>query len=302
MLNAIILPARDEGEEVKLTISDVANEFDFVCVVDDGSLDDSCKNLPDNVDIVRNSVSKGPAFCRNCAFLYDVDCYVFADAHIRIKTGSLRDMCNKAIEKNSIMCASVTPLGGKREWIGYGGFLIRRNESIGISYVRGTPKERFSRITGLIGACYAVPSNIFRLIGGWPKTYCWGYNEQALSFAANMFGIAMYNDRDTLIAHKYKHHFNYKVRRTDTIVNRWIIHYLFFEMVNWEGYWKPIFEREHPRRSIRKAKELIATQEVQQARSAIQSKKVINDSQFFSLLNVEGRNMFFADRRVDGCR
>ena len=295
MKTAIILPARNEGAEVALTIESVKDEFDSICVVDDSSQDGSCDSLPGHVDLVRNRAVQGPAFCRNQAFLYDVDCFVFADAHIRQHQGSLRQLCETALEKNAIMNASVMPLEGKRQWVGNGGRMTFDGECIDIKYNMGM-SDGIGRVGGLIGACYAIPSNIFRHLGGWPETVSWGYNEQALTIAAAMMGVPMYCDPSMIIKHKFKKVFNYSLRKTDTLVNRWLVHYLFFSEATWRGYWEPIFRAKHPERTIRCARKLLKTQAVIDARAKIQAKKVIDDDQFFKLLESGG---FAANRGLD---
>jgi len=297
MKTAIILPARDEGQEVADTIESVKTHVDQICVVDDASRDKSCDHLPKFVDVIRNGVAKGPAFCRNCAMLYDdFDCYIFSDAHVRVDEGSLRDFCALAIEKNAILNAAIRPLGGQRSWTGYGGCMVDNGDCIKLTY-NMIQQEDCKRITGLIGAFYAIPRNIYRVMCGWPKTISWGYNEQALSMTAAFLGIPIYCDKTTVIRHKFKKRFNYPCHMSDTHVNRWIVHYLLFSEPTWRGYWQPIFAKKHSHKARNKARKELKNKELIAARQSMQAHKAIDDDQFFDILRTGG---FSASRSRDG--
>ena len=303
---SIVLPARDEGDEVAATIASVrAGGVDQVLVVDDASRDGSCLglDLSGGTVLVRNTMARTPSYCRNTgAGLSTGDILIFADAHIRVEPDALRALAVLAHRRQAIVCASVTPLGGERDWVYYGGRLrpVKGNPDAGyeVSYNQEQPAERGAPIGALIGACYAMPMTVYDRIGGWPRTISWGYNEQALSMAAWFCGVPMLSDKAVVSAHRFKKRFNYPVRASNSHINRFLVHRILFSAHTWAWHWLPRFQKAFPPATVERAEEWLSQPWVQEEHDRFQARKVRTDDEFFAHAVSTGGAA--ADRRKDG--
>ena len=301
---SVIMPARNEGDEVYKTCASVkAAGADEVIVVDDGSTDGCCATLPDCVTtFIYNPQAKTTSWCRNLGmWAANGDVIIWCDAHIRAVT-SLRPMAELALSAGAVVCASVQPLTSEdAAWTYYGGDLLAMPNHVGYDcrYRQERPATRGEPITAVIGACYAIPAEIAReTLRGWPRTLSYGYNEQALSLASHILGVPMINDRDTVIRHKFKKRFNYPIRQSTTRVNRYLVHRMLFEPKTWETIWQPAFAAAFPGVHGQAMQE-IGESWVTRAHERYQSLRRISDADLFARLQ-EPVGSARADRRRDG--
>lgn len=289
---SVIMPARQEGEQVRLTCeSFLAAGVDEIIIIDDGSTDGSCKNLPHGVTVLRNEKPVGVGRARNQGVAASTgDVLIFADAHERAPA-SLRPFAQAAVDHHAIVCAAVKPLrdtgshgpGRKRSWTGYGGKCVmdENGASYKAAWQMNRPKTRFTPLTAVIGACYAMTRETFDRIGGWVETRQWGYNEQGLALKAWYCNVPMILDRDTVVYHQFKKKFKYPSSLSGAQVNRWHIHAVVFEPETFETVWAPAFRKAFGSTVEKQARALLATPEVQAEIVDFKNRRVRTDAQFF---------------------
>ena len=284
------MPARQEGEQVRLTCeSFLAAGVDEIIVIDDGSTDGSCKSLPDRVKVIRNEKPVGVGRARNQgAAAATGNVLIFADAHERA-LASLRPFAQASLDRGAILCAAVKPLeggskgpGGKRAWTGYGARKILDKDAVAYKegWILKRPEERYSPLDALIGACYAVPREVFDRMGGWIETRQWGYNEQAFSIKAWFCGVPMLVDRDTVIRHEFKRRFKYPCSRSGSQLNRWHVHAVLFDAETFESLWAPRFAKAFGGKVEAMARALLAEPSVQAEIADFRRRKIRTDAEF----------------------
>lgn len=283
-----ILPAREEGDQVKQTCISFLNAgVDELIVIDDASKDESCHNLP--ATVITNKQALGVGVVRNQgAKIATGKVLIFADAHERAT--DLTAFAQAAIDNDAIICAAVKPLretgtngpGGKSSWTGYGAKLIVDKAAYKDGWIMVKPKKRLTPITALIGACYAMRREIFDRIGGWIETRQWGYNEQAFTMKAWFCNIPLLIDRDTIIYHQFKKKFKYPLSLTGSHLNRYHVHSVIFDEDTMEKIWLPRFLKAYGKKVHRKGLQLI--EEVREEAEAFKKIKQRTDSEFLSTI------------------
>lgn len=289
---SVVMPARNEGDEVRKTCEAMALEgADEIIVVDDASDDGSCSTLADGVtNFLYNIKYRAPAYCRNLgARAATGDVIVFCDAHVRANKGALKILTEIAMEEPCIACGSIQPLHDNPGWTGYGGILVGKEAGYSVGYQTRRPKEKKAQVFALIGSVYAVQRDVlWDNIGGWPKTISHGYNEQALSIASLLTNTPMFSVPDAVFQHGFKNTFNYPVHGSHQRINRWLVHHTLFETDTWTNVWLPEFEKKMAQVAP-KAKAMLATQEYQKDHERFQKLRKIDDKRFFEIVEAQNK-------------
>ncbi len=212
-LVSVVYASCNEGEEVHDTVKsalDAATGPIEVIVVDDASVDHSCDNIEELsspgkfVKLIRLNTSVGAGMARNIGFAAARGrVVVSSDAHMRYPKGLWHEVGGFAIEKHAIVCPGCAAMfGGPQGW---GATLnYHRDGKIGCSYYR-TKGVKPELTTGVLGACYFVPREIFDELTRWPSTMGkWGYEESTINAWAWLHGIECYCFPKYTVRHLYR--------------------------------------------------------------------------------------------------
>ena len=212
-LVSVVYAARQEGEEVMATVKSAlaaATGPIEVIVVDDASSDGSCDHIEElnapgkAVKWIRLQSPVGAGMARNIGFAAARGrVVVSSDAHMRYPAGLWHEVGGFCIEKQAIACPGCAAMfGGPQGW---GAQLnYHRDGKIGCSYYR-TKGVKPEHTTGVLGACYFLPREIFDELARWPSTMgLWGYEESTLNTWAIMHGYPIYCFPKYTVRHLYR--------------------------------------------------------------------------------------------------
>lgn len=230
----------------------MAAMIDEIVVVDDGSTDGSCDNLPHDVKIVRNELPTGVARARNIgAFNSTGDVIVFCDGHIRVPN-TFRNFAKEAIN-GDFLCASCCKLypekkNNKFEHMAFYGASINfyPNNFYKIIHNTKKPRSRLSSITCPLGACYAMSRELYNKLP-WINKVSWGYDEQAMAMKCFLCDVDMLVDRDCMIRHKFKKEFNYHVGGLDRLDILLHVYKVILENDTYYDWFVPIIKEKYAR-------------------------------------------------------
>jgi radical SAM protein with 4Fe4S-binding SPASM domain len=255
-LVSVVYASKNEGEEVYETVKsalDAATGPVEVIVVDDASNDHSCDKIEElsspnrMVTWIRLNRSVGAGMARNIGFSAAKGrVVVSSDAHMRYPHGLWHEIGGFCIEKQVIACPGCAAMYGGAQ--GWGAKLnYHRDGKIGCAYYRaqGTEPEK---TTGVLGACYFVPREIFDELVRWPSLLGkWGYEESAISTWAWMHGIDCYCFPKYIARHLYRSEAAKGTKEppwgyppaSDLNLNHACNHLALFDKETYEKIWKP---------------------------------------------------------------
>lgn len=281
---SVILAARNEPL-LRATVESVLStgEVDEVVICDDGS-DDGCASFPctDRAKLIRHDKSLGSCVSRNDgAAVATGDVFIFMDGHM-LATGSLRPIAEEAIRREAVGCCGIC-----QTYKGTGnhhtGRLIMTKGDWKFEHKwasKAAPDApRFERITGLVGACYVFPREIFKAIGGWCPNPEVGFDDPTISAKIFFCGYEIFRDLETVVRHQFKKT-GYK---TDTVMRdlKYVFGlYVLFGDEVWNTLWWPKLRRRFPAVAS-KWPELKATFEADRYRNDFAQRKVRSDDDFF---------------------
>jgi glycosyltransferase involved in cell wall biosynthesis len=259
---SVIITTHNEGREVSLTVNDVLENAGCpveVIVVDDGSTDGSCDNLPDSVVLVKNEGKRlGVAPARNLgAKMASGEALMFLDAHMRVRPNVPSLMMQQAVKHQAVIVSCMTALYNDRG----GNWHARYNLDKGYLCAKWkghSVKQDLEPTTAWVAPGWVIPKSIFFTIGPWPvQMENWGSTEVAMSVAANMAKIPILASKEAFVWHKFRNSFPYHgvrknaVWRNAFVIARGIINSdeLVQKMIEvyWQDEFKEILESPHMR-------------------------------------------------------
>lgn len=281
-----VVPAKDEGGELRATVEHLLEKgVDEVVVVDDGSTDGCADGLDSVATVIRNPETLGTGVARNQgAAAAAGDALLFLDAHQRILSGSVQELARIAMVRDAMVCAAVTmsgldyspPKDGRR-WIYGASFKRHKHSLLMLDHNRPEPGRRISEIECPVGGCYAIPKKVFDAMGGWVATRGWGYNEQAMALKLWAMGTPLLLDRDVRAAHLMKR----GSRRVSRRFNAWHVHYVCSEQDTFERYWSGVLESAFGEWIAKKAREMLSEDNVRMEAEEFRRRRVRPDAEWF---------------------
>ena len=219
---SVVVTAINEGTDLEMTLASLSERLsrsDKIVVVDDGSvvsLETRVRACERDVPIlfVRHDLRKGCAQSRDSgARAARADLYVFVDSHMIFPVGWREEIVSAhSLHPTAIICPISADIADDEPAPKYGGHwgtnadLFMGSEGIKAQW---TPIDIAGRQTirtpGMMGACYAVPHDVLRAIGGWSMGLRgWGFDEEFACVRAWMMGYEVRLLATTYAAHRYE--------------------------------------------------------------------------------------------------
>lgn len=222
---SIIIPCRNEGENIKLTVDSILNaktEVDYeIIIIDDGSEDDCCaflEMLPycqtSNIQ-VHHTQGIGAAAARNYgARLASGNYLIFCDAHITVEPFWLDDLL--AAIKGRV--AAVVPAIGNLQApnrVGYGQIWDER------LHPRWLPRPDGPLPVPLLpGGCLVVNAAVFKKLGGFEEGFrTWGCEDTEFSLRLWLCGYESWVIPHVKILHLFRSGHPFPVNERDVFYN-----------------------------------------------------------------------------------
>jgi len=252
MRTTLIIPARDEPiDHVRTTIRTFREHgADHIILVDDASATEASQSpyapLADDVDrLLINPQPMGPAWCRNRGAQLappHTDVFLWSDCHVKCRS-DIRDFAFQALATPHILNAVTGSWDSDSRY--YGSELRWARHR----YDHTANRRRTEYPSMLFGSVYALSRRTFDLVGGWPPTWGFGYNEQALSLACHFANIPIRIDYATLCEHRFRNGggFPYPCSGATAAANVVLAHWLLFGPDTFDRIFRPQFAAHSPR-------------------------------------------------------
>lgn len=215
-LVSIIIPARNEGENVANTVKSMteslnATPFEII-VVDDGSEDGCCRFLTEKppsgkIRMIRTS-GLGSARARNAgAAMARGEVFIFCDAHIFVE----EQWIDKLVEPIGsglldAVCPAISPHDRPHDMAG--GFTW--DERLNFTWL---PRpDKISPVPLLPGGCMAVGAGAFAGVEGFERGFMvWGREDEEFSLKMWLFGYRLGVVPDVRVLHIFRQKHPYRV-------------------------------------------------------------------------------------------
>jgi glycosyltransferase involved in cell wall biosynthesis len=213
---SVLIPARNEGGRIALTIQSAARaratsaRVEFI-VVDDASTDDCVERLTAAVPLLLQEPSIDIRVCRleqhsgnyrarnTAALLASADILFITDAHVRFCHG-WDEKVLEHIRPNRILAGTITQEGSSFK--GYGCSLMV--PLMGTSW-RRAPVEGIHEVPIAVCAATAMPRDLFESLGGYDEGMIhYGGGEPEFSVRSWLHGAEIHSVPDLEIQHEFK--------------------------------------------------------------------------------------------------
>lgn len=248
---SVIIPCLNQGDWIKETIpravdslKDIKHE---IIVLDDGSTDGCCDNLPKYVRLHKNDSRLGVSGCRRKgAEMSQGNILLFTDAHCHYPDYALYWLVASAKRKRALVVPCTVSLPTNKQ-TRFGGVLGMSDRGLKIIHQHKAPAEH----PALLGSIYCIRKDLYDDMGGWPQLPgVWGYSEQAMTLSCWFQGIPIWIEQRAHCNHQNYHpkddrgkqHFTYSVPLRDQARNGHFIHAAFFPM-SYPHYWRPMLDK-----------------------------------------------------------
>ena len=205
---SVIVVARDEGRELRLTVEnleDTLPETAEIVVVDDASRDGSAAFLARRRGRVRlvRTAGLGVARARNRgAARAKGDLLIFADGHIRVEADWWKALA-EAAERPRVGAAAPGVRGIRRhQGIGYG--LTFRGPELGVRWLNKAADAPFPALI-LPGCCLAMRRAVFESAGGWDAgLHGIGGNDNEFCLRLWLLGWRLLIEPRVVVRHRFR--------------------------------------------------------------------------------------------------
>lgn len=209
-LFSIILPVKNEGLNIKMTVDSILRAEDCVpheiIVVDDGSSDGCCSFLKDRAYGLPNlrlitTEGLGAANARNAgADEAKGEIFVFCDAHVTVPPDWLKKM-EKTFTLGVVsgLSPGIASMADP-EAVGYGITWNKRLEAKWLPKPRDIVASPF-----LPGGCQAFRREAFKKVGGYDRGFkVWGHEDEEISLKMWLFGYSLFVDPEFKVMHIFR--------------------------------------------------------------------------------------------------
>lgn len=224
-LVSIVFPAKNEGNNVRTTITSVfqtkTNYLYEIIIVDDGSTDQCCDFVstlesPNPIQLIKTE-GIGLARAKNLGAQHAKGDYlIFCDAHLQFEDLWIDRMIDPILAG---ICDSVTPgiaPVNNPSNVGYGQSL---NNMLNVRWNVKKQETPFPSPV-LPGGCFAVSRNVFFDVQGFDNEFrVWGYEDVEISLKMWLFGYKCYAQPRVKILHLFRTSFPYSVNYRDVHYN-----------------------------------------------------------------------------------
>ena len=218
---SVITPCLNEREQLLETIRAIGRRGVYEIIVVDDASDDQvcCNNLkllaekpPPHwpaIRVIRNAKRMGCCPSRNIGGrAAEGDVFVFMDCHMRVSGEGLATLGVEALKRNAIVqaCTRRMDLHAYRTLILAGGrWVASATFGFDATWVTGMPTDEVEPREAVLGACYAMPREVFERIGGFmDNTGYWGFTEGVLSLKAWLCGVDIFVHREIHARHWFR--------------------------------------------------------------------------------------------------
>lgn len=241
---SVVITAHNEGEEVQRTVESVLTNTGGrleIVIVDDGSTDDCCQDLPDRVRVLRNDTRTGVASSRDQAVRHaHGDAFAFLDGHQRVSQSALNRCAAYANDRAAIIfpdirgfdAGATTSHGARFELCPEHGYFSSR-------WTSQTPEQLLTRVSSLRAPAYVIPRSVYDRVRWIRGLRSWGGSESAVSLKAFFADVPILHLCGTLTQHRFKKELHYDACWDDVWRNHALIARVCFEDRTWHDYWLP---------------------------------------------------------------
>ena len=262
----VVIVAHNEGrwlEDTVRCLMDVT-AIDDIVVVDDGS-DDGCADIVAHaikrhhidmpqIQLLTNDERTGCNQSRNRGGrALKSDVLIFMDAHESVSPHALRHLAEKAAAEKCITQAASRNYGIASKFRGWGGKWQTGKGGRPETVANTKPlTSDWQEGRTLLGACYAIPRDIFNRLGGFMSTTgWWGFTEAVMTMKAWLAGVKILTSRNIVARHRYQKSFERKTSTSTIERSRLAGLRICLSQETWEralpelkrGWWKPVFDK-----------------------------------------------------------
>ena len=201
--------------------------------------------------------------------------------HMNCSGQKLKQLATEAMDREAIVQAYSRGMSLDSRMSCWGSQWVEdENKIFDLKWNTRIPKEEYTTIDGLMGACYAIPRTIWDKLGGFCNfAGTWGFLEGFLSFKANIMNIPIFVSRDIFARHKYK-------SKNENIIPAseiWQSRLACFKIMLEDSTWETLLPLLILRAGTYFSEEFLNNPELLKEHKRIQSLRQISDEEFFSL-------------------
>ncbi len=290
---SVVLVSRNEGRELHETILSLWDESGVheVIVLDDASTDGSVAKLENAYlsglpPLITTRVERavGCNLGRNLgARLASGNVLIFLDAHMRVSGQVLRRLAAQALEVNGIVQAASRDITLTSTMLAFGcswNHTPKEDIPFALKWIGGENGKGLRRVGGLMGACYAIPTEIFNRLGGFMETPgLWGYGEETMSMEAALCDVPIFCSAEHSARHWYRDRIDQPFGIPDDDV--WMPRYAGLKIVLEDDTFRTLMARLRDRYWSERVAKMLAGDQVQAEHEAFQAIRQHDDRWFF---------------------
>jgi GT2 family glycosyltransferase len=207
----IVISALNEGKSLAETINSIGATTDLpqeIVVVDDGSIDGCCDELPNNVNtspmniVLVTQKRLGISGARNVgASIAKQPFLVFLDAHCLVHSGWLASLVDVIETGQQNIVGPAVRDRNEPDYIGCGARLVGRE----LRYEWNPVQNKYPTEIGIIpGGCMALSRELFENIGGFDTMRHYGFEDVEFSLRAWRLGTRLLGVPASRIEHWFR--------------------------------------------------------------------------------------------------
>ncbi len=284
---SIIVPAKNEGENVKTTLdsifsSETTHLFEVI-IVDDDSSDHCCDFIKTYKNKKQLKLIKtkgiGAANARNLGATHSTGQFlIFCDAHLQFEDWWIDQLIEPLkTGKTNVVTPGIADYSNSTE-IGYGQTLTKDLKT------RWNEKQDGLFETAVIpGGCFAITRQVFNDVGGFETRFrSWGHEDVEFSIKLWLFGYCCHVQPNVKILHLFRKKHPYKVSVYDVNYNLLRMAFLHFNEYR-----------------IEKCKRLLRYQDVNRIESHVIKDKVLKQRDHYFKKRIYDDDWYFSKFKIN---